>query len=305
MNATAGEIASQPVTWEAALARVPEVRDALVAPGERVLAIGCGTSAFVAESYARLREAAGAGWTDAAFASELPVGRTYDRVVAFTRSGTTTEVLAALRGLPAGTRRVAVTAVTGEPVDDLTDLRVVFGFADEASVVQTRFPTAVLVAARAALGADVAPVVADGTKAVAMDLPVDPARFEHFVFLGTDWTVGLAHEAALKLREMAHAWTESYPAMDYRHGPVAVSGERSLVWSFGAAPEGVADLAVRAGATVYDEPHLDPLAQLVLVQRLGLALAERKALDPDRPRLLTRSVVLSPTGTPTTPGGTA
>lgn len=295
MNATAGEVASQPETWEAALARIPEVRDALVAPGERVLAIGCGTSAFVAESYARLREAAGAGWTDAAFASELPVGRRYDRVVAFSRSGTTTEVLDALRGLPAGTRRVAVTAVTGEPVDDLTELRVVLGFADETSVVQTRFPTTVLFAVRAALGTPTAPILADGTKAVAMDLPVDPARFDHFVFLGTDWTVGIAHEAALKLREMAHAWTESYPAMDYRHGPVAVTGPRSLVWSFGAAPAGVADLADLAGATVHEDRDLDPLAQLVLVQRLGLALAVRKALDPDRPRLLTRSVVLSPT----------
>jgi glucosamine--fructose-6-phosphate aminotransferase (isomerizing) len=295
MNATAGEIASQPETWETALARIPEVRDALVAPGERVLAIGCGTSAFVAESYARLREAAGAGWTDAAFASELPVGRRYDRVVAFSRSGTTTEVLDALRGLPAGTTRVAVTAVTGQPVDDLTELRVVLGFADETSVVQTRFPTTVLLAVRAALGAPVATILADGAKAVAMDLPVDPARFDHFVFLGTDWTVGLAHEAALKLREMAHAWTESYPAMDYRHGPVAVTGPGSLVWSFGAAPAGVADLAGEAGATVFEDRHLDPLAQLVLVQRLGLALAGRKALDPDRPRLLTRSVVLSST----------
>ena len=28
------------------------------------------------------------------------------------------------------------------------------------------------------------------------------------------------HEAALKIREAAGAWTESYPAMEYRHGPI-------------------------------------------------------------------------------------
>src|SRR5688500_2440881 len=110
MTATAAEIASQPDTWQTALSQVDAFRDALVAPGERVLAIGCGTSAFVAQSYARLREGAGVGETDAAYASELSAGRRYDRVVAITRSGSTTEIVTALRALPAGTRRVVVTA---------------------------------------------------------------------------------------------------------------------------------------------------------------------------------------------------
>jgi glutamine---fructose-6-phosphate transaminase (isomerizing) len=296
MNATAGEIASQPDTWETALGRVAQLRDVLVAPGERVLAIGCGTSAFVAQSFAKLREGAGFGETDAAYASEMPVDRRYDRVVAISRSGTTTEILAALRDLPPGTRRVVVTAVAGGSVDELADDRFVLDFADEASVVQTRFPTSVLVAARAALGLPYQQAVHDGRTALAAPLPVDPARFRHFVFLGTGWTVGLAHEAALKVREMAQCWSESYPAMDFRHGPVAAVTPDSLVWLFGQGPDGVAEIAAEAGASVYTDPHLDPLAQLVLVHRLALELAARRGLDPDRPRLLTRSVVLEPTG---------
>ena len=47
---------------------------------------------FVPVSDADLREAAGAGETHWAYASELPRGRSYDRVIALTRSGTTTEV---------------------------------------------------------------------------------------------------------------------------------------------------------------------------------------------------------------------
>jgi glucosamine 6-phosphate synthetase-like amidotransferase/phosphosugar isomerase protein len=39
---------------------------------------------------------------------------------------------------------------------------------------------------------------------------------------------------------------------------------------------------------------LDPLAQLVQVQRLAVAAAEARGLDPDHPRALTRSVVLAP-----------
>src|SRR5262249_20684462 len=114
--------------------------------------------------------------------------------------------------LPASTKRVAVTASPGEAVEAYADERVLLDFADEHSVVQTRFPTTVLALVRAAIGQDIAPVVADGRAALSHPEPFGPSAYEHFVFLGTGWTVGLAHEAALKLREMAHAWSESYPA---------------------------------------------------------------------------------------------
>src|SRR5690349_13266968 len=131
-----------------------------------MLVLGCGTSWFVAQSIAQLREGAGLGETDAVCASEYVPRRRYDRVVAVTRSGTSTEVLDALRRVPAGTRRVAVTAVDGRPVDDLSDARLLLDFADEGSVVQTRFPTSVLTLARAAFGADLTPAVEDGFQAL-------------------------------------------------------------------------------------------------------------------------------------------
>ncbi|MFF5084589.1 SIS domain-containing protein [Actinoplanes sp. NPDC000266] len=289
MNDTSAEISSQPVVWEKAASLDGHE---LVAPGERMLILGCGTSWFVAQSIAELRESAGLGETDAICASEYVPRRHYDRVVAVTRSGTSTEVLEALRNVPSGARRVAVTAVRGEPVDDLTDAQLLLDFADERSVVQTRFPTSVLVLARSAYGADLESAIADGRDALTADLPADPASIDHLVFLGTGWTVGLAHEAALKVRESAQAHSESYPAMDFRHGPVAVAGPRSLVWSFGDVPPGLDDVARAAGATAYRDRR-DPLAQLVLAQRFALALAAHRGLDPDAPRLLTRSVVLT------------
>src|SRR5689334_7703517 len=111
MNDTALEIASQPDVWRQGLTLAGEARAALAAPGERTLVLGCGTSWFVAQSLAELREAAGLGETDAVCASEFVPRRRYDRVVAITRSVTSTEVLDALRRLPAGVHRVAVTAV--------------------------------------------------------------------------------------------------------------------------------------------------------------------------------------------------
>jgi fructoselysine-6-P-deglycase FrlB-like protein len=111
------------------------------------------------------------------------------------------------------------------------------------------------------------------------------------VFLGHRWTVGLASEAALKFREAGQAWAEAYPAMEYRHGPISVAGPGTLVWFVGDAD---ADLVrdVRAtGATVVARA-LDPMAELVALQRGAVALAEAKRLDPDNPQHLTRSVVL-------------
>jgi fructoselysine-6-P-deglycase FrlB-like protein len=292
MNHTVAEVTSQPEVWRTGLTLTEQARSELAAPGERMLVLGCGTSWFVAQSIAELREGAGLGETDAVCASEYVPRRRYDRVVAVTRSGTSTEVLDALREVPAGARRVAVTAVAGEPVDDLTDAQLRLDFADERSVVQTRFPTTFLALARAAFGADLEPAIADGAEALTAPLPVDPAAVDHLVFLGTGWTVGLAHEAALKVREAAQAHSESYPAMDFRHGPVAVAGPRSLIWSFGDVPSELDDVARAAGAFAYRDGR-DPLAQLVLAQRFALALAAHRGLDPDSPRLLTRSVVLT------------
>ena len=62
---------------------------------------------------------------------------------------------------------------------------------------------------------------------------------EQFTFLGRGWTCGLAQEAALKMREAAGAWTEAYPAMEYRHGPISIAGPGRVTWMFGDVPEGL------------------------------------------------------------------
>ena len=127
---------------------------------------------------------------------------------------------------------------------------------------------------------------------LAAPLPADMLAARQFTFLGTGWTYGLANEAALKLREAAGMWTEAYPAMEYRHGPVAVTGEGSIVWAFGAPPDGLGAEIAAAGGTAWFSDE-DPLAELVRVQRVAVALARARGLDPDRPRNLARSVILT------------
>jgi fructoselysine-6-P-deglycase FrlB-like protein len=287
MSITADEIGSQPRLWRQAAALRPDV----LPPSEAdVCVIGCGTSLYMAQAWAALREAAGNGRTDAFAASEVPLGRRYDVVVALSRSGTTTEVVHALGRLQAA-RTVAITAVAGTPVAEAADDALVLDFADEASVVQTRFATTALTLLRAHEGVDTAAAADDAERALTLPLP-DAA--DRWAFLGRGWTVGLAHEAALKLREAAQAWTEAYPVFEYRHGPISIAGPGAAVWFLGAPTDGIGDRVAEAGGAVI-APDLDPLASLVLAQRTAVALAEAAGLDPDNPRNLTRSVVLTST----------
>ncbi|MGI5167151.1 SIS domain-containing protein [Spirillospora sp. CA-253888] len=288
---TAAEIASQPACWTRAAALEAGVAAALPRPGERVAVVGCGTSWFIAQSYAALREAAGQGETDAFAASEAPLERGYDRLLALTRSGTTTEVLAALDRVRGRMATSAITADPTTPIMQAADEVAVLDYADEKSVVQTRFATTQLIALRAHLGEDVSGAIADVERALVEPLPEAALSAEQFTFVGLGWTVGLAHEAALKMREAARAWTESYPAMDYRHGPISIAGPNRVVWSFGEPPAGLAAQVAQVGGTMIVS-DLDPLADLVRVQRLAVELARAQGADPDTPRNLTRSVIL-------------
>ncbi|MEY9863558.1 fructoselysine-6-P-deglycase FrlB-like protein [Catenulispora sp. GAS73] len=282
------ELADQPNCWRRA-ASLAAAAHGLPEPGARVAVVGCGTSWFMAQAYAGLREARGLGHTDAFAASEMPAGRDYDRVLALTRSGTTTEVLDLLSAVNAPT--TVITGVGEAPAAALADTAIVLDFAHERSVVQTRFATTTLALLRAHLGDDLDPVIAQGGYAVAAPLPAGAVNRSQFTFLGTGWTIGLANEAALKMREAALAWSESYPAMDYRHGPIAITDEQSVVWMLGAAPEGLAE-QVRATGGLWIAQDLDPLVSLIYAQRLALALAAVRSLDPDVPRHLTSSVIL-------------
>jgi fructoselysine-6-P-deglycase FrlB-like protein len=164
---------------------------------------------------------------------------------------------------------------------------------DERSVVQTRFATTTLALLRASLGHDIETVAHQAQRIVDAtgDIYGPAATADQITFLGRGWTVGLAHEAALKLRETAQLWTESYPAMEYRHGPISISEPGRVTWAFGEVPERLAEDVTAMGGH-FEHADIDPMADLVRVQRLCLVRAAATGLDPDRPRGLNRSIIL-------------
>lgn len=297
------ELVSQPEVWQRAIEQ-SKAEHLLPADGERIAVVGCGTSWFMAQSYAAAREAAGKGVTDAFAASEAflnhnSTDRQYDAVIAITRSGTTTEVLElleALRGkaVSGKPRTVAVIGDVNSPITALADAVIGLPYADEKSVVQTRFATTALVYLLTSLGIELGTAVEHARTAVTDPVSQELLDAEQFTFLGTGWTVGLAHEAGLKMREAVQGWTESYPAMEYRHGPISIAAPGRVTWLFGTQPEGLdADMA-RTGA-LYVNTGKHPLAELARVHKVTLERARVRGLNPDLPRNLTRSVVLNTT----------
>ncbi len=286
------EIATQPEMWRQAVTVAAQSAALLPVAGQRIAVVGCGTSWFVGQAYAALREEAGLGLTDAFAASEFPIGRRYDLIVAITRSGTTTEVLDLLAALPPGQPSLAIVGDPESPGATAGARNILLPFADEQSVVQTRFATTTLALLRAGLGEDLTKVIAEAETALTADLPEGWQDKVQFTFLGTGAAVGLANEAALKMRESALAWAESYPSYDYRHGPISLAEPHTLVWSLGTPPQGLVDQIVTTGASVHVSTG-DAMATLVHIQRLAVSLALHRGLDPDAPRNLTRSIVLS------------
>lgn len=285
------ELVSQPEMWRRAIAQ-QQGEDLLPAKGAKVAVVGCGTSWFMAEAYAAAREAAGYGVTDAFAASEARIAtRDYDAVVAITRSGTTSEVLQLLEELDGSIRTVGIIGDVASPIVGKLDAVVQLPYADEQSVVQTRFATTALAYLLSSVGEDLEQAITQAETLVNAATPQELVEAEQFTFLGRGFSVGLAHEAALKMREAVQGWTEAYPAMDYRHGPISIAAPNRVTWMLGEQPEEL-DTQVRSAGAIYINEDRHPLAELAYIHRVTLDRARARGMDPDHPRNLTRSVIL-------------
>ena len=286
------ELTSQPLVWRRAQGLAEELRSKLPADGARIGLLGCGTSLYVAQAVACYRERQGAGESDAFPGSEVPAGRAWSDVIAISRSGTTTEIIDAVKALPDAVSVLGIIAEAGSPLGELVTTELDLPFADEQSVVQTRFATTVLALLLGAYGWDVEASARRAEAFLSESLPEWAPEVKQFVFLGRGVGAALANEAALKFREILATWSEAYPTMEYRHGPISATGEQTLVWIMDAEEPSIDDQIRATGARVI-RGEGDPLAELVRIHRFAEGLVDHRGINPDRPPHIGRSVVLA------------
>jgi glutamine---fructose-6-phosphate transaminase (isomerizing) len=144
--------------------------------------------------------------------------------------------------------------------------------------------------------------------------------FADYVCLGQGALYGIACESALKMTEMSVSYGQSFHTLEFRHGPKAIVGCETLivfllsetgysvelevleeVKKLGGTTLVVANRAderARAAADLLVELGSDApeIARLVLyllpAQLLGLYTGVKKGFDPDKPRHLSRVVLL-------------
>ena len=153
--------------------------------------------------------------------------------------------------------------------------------------------------------------------------------FEDYVCLGQGPLYGVACESALKLTEMSVSYGQSFHTLEFRHGPKSIVNPKTLILFLMSERAHMAELdvleevkrlggttlvvtnraheRVRAAADLLVElaaagPESARLPLYVLVgQLMGLYTGIEKGLDPDRPRNLSRVVVLEEEDSPEEP----
>jgi glucosamine--fructose-6-phosphate aminotransferase (isomerizing) len=317
MGLTEQTIFEQFSYWRAAIGPVSAPREA-----EVTVFVGCGTSYNLALSLAALANAAGRP------AIAVPGGEWVSgpnkywpywqraHVVALSRSGETTETVAAAK-----TSRAAgayVTAITVERESTLAancDRLLAAETHPAEGIVMTSSSSLMLLLGIELLGHPVAPSLIDTARGLleGLDakLPSLIADRSHFVFLGGGHLYGVALEGALKLMEMSQVFTQAFHPLEYRHGPVSLVDERTAVVMLYSADRREAEARLvrelqDKGARVIGfggpgdvsfemrcDPALVGLAFLPALQLLGERAAQARNIDTVQPRHLTKVVTLA------------
>ena len=178
-------------------------------------------------------------------------------IVAFSRSGTTAEVLHAVENArKKGFTVVGITCTEKSPLAEVADHSVLLKRCYEESYVMTKSYVAMQLAGlllSLSLLSDkhrYADRVIEESESLAsiaekvlsnshqyVEVAKNTLEREAFVFLGTTMTISAALEASLKFKEMTRAYTEALYALEFRHGPIALAARSRELAVFILAPK--------------------------------------------------------------------
>lgn len=338
---TYSEIMSQPEVWQSALetyAQLSEPYQKLWSEknkGVQAIVTGCGSTHYLSMTGARLMRQSG---FDASSypASELllypdSVYHFDDEymLIAVSRSGTTTETVRAIERFKAKRQGhiVTVTCDSTSPLAELADIVFAIDDAQEESVAQTRsFSSMAVVLQQMAHGTDddsitessrlpsICQSLLDTHHDLAKSLGENP-QIKKFFFLGSNALYGIACEAMLKMKEMSLSYSEAFHMMEFRHGPMSMVSDDSLVVGLISPQSAKHDIQVLKemqdmGATILSigqdttdfEHHIalpddlpswnTPILYLPVLQLMGYYRSLFNGQNPDNPHNLTAVISL-------------
>jgi glucosamine--fructose-6-phosphate aminotransferase (isomerizing) len=317
MNTTEKVIFEQFPYWEKAIGSISAPHEA-----ELTVFVGCGTSYNLALSLAAYSNMAGRPAIAAPGAEWLnrPAGLwprwQQTHVVALSRSGETTETVAAAKASRAA--GAFVTALTVEPESSLAkncDRLIKAATHPDEGIVMTVSASLMLLLGMQMIGLQIPLSIVTSARRLADDLdaasPKIIADRSHFVFLGSGPLYGVALEGALKLMEMSQIMTQAFHPLEYRHGPISLVDKKTAVVMLYSADQKLAEAKLveelqEKGAVVIGfggpadldlnvdcDPVLAGLVMLPGLQILGERAAQAKKIDTVTPRHLTKVVKLA------------
>ena len=336
--ATYQEIISQPEAWQQALNITRNVSLPVPTDYEQVIFTGCGSTYYLSLAAAALYQELTGRVARAIPGGELllnpqtVLGRidnpTYKTLlVAISRSGTTTETVKAVEKFKAeDLGDVLVISNYDEALSGLADVDIVIPKGQEESVAQTRSFASMYVAATAfaARMADRNDLLDDMSSLPEIGERLlrdfEPAArqiganlaFDRFYFLGSGIRYGLACEANLKMKEMTLTHSEPFHFLEFRHGPMSMVNEKTVVVgmlserNFSYEQAVLDEMRALGGKTVsLAESDADVtfgsgvpesvrgVLYLPVLQLMAFYRSLAKGLNPDRPSNLTAVVQLN------------
>jgi glucosamine--fructose-6-phosphate aminotransferase (isomerizing) len=323
------EIREQPDVWER-LADSTKAQQLAEAIEGHVLLVGSGSSLFVAELGAlalrrRRIQAHALAATEARLDHRAYEGCT---VIAISQSGRSTDMFEALAVLRPK-RVIALTNQRDSPLATMAQLTIDVGAGTEVAVPASKSVSAtvaILLWAASLLDRDsrrgkeslihTAEAVRtwlDGPSVVdVVNAAREIAVCKSVIFLGSDYGLPIAREAALKLKEAAYIHAEGFSAGEFRHGSIAMVGAATAL--IGIADDDALDAVARPlreverskalrytiGMSVDRVARLGPvvdvsfntLGWLVTAQLIALHAGRARDVDSDAPRGLTKALVV-------------
>jgi glucosamine--fructose-6-phosphate aminotransferase (isomerizing) len=248
-------------------------------------------------------------------------------LVAISRSGTTTETVRAVEKFKRE-KRGNVVAISNydEALSRLVDVNIVISKGQEESVAQTRSFASMFVAASAfcarMAGRDDLLAAMAGLPGIGDQLMKkyesyakeigENLNFDRFYFLGSGIRYGLACEVNLKMKEMTLTHSEPFHFLEFRHGPMSMVNENTVVVGMLSDANRVHETKVLSemkmlGGTVagFGETDADVCFEskihesvrgvlyLPVLQLMAFYRSAAKGLNPDRPANLTAVVKLN------------